>query len=471
MKKTNVIFFLIFFVLILSGCQRASLPEETLPETETAEIVETEHRTITELHVVTSFAGDDTNAENYRSLVDAWERDTGNVVIDDSSRMNGEFIARVKDDFARGEEPDVLFFMTGAEADELIEADKVVPLAEIRARYPQYGSNMDEAKLPLAMNGEKYVLPVNGVWVGLYVNQAVLAEAGVAIPGENDTWEQFLQDCEAIKNAGKLPVAFSADTPHYWLAYLIENYSGHDRHLDLPLSIDDAAAQSWISALSDIKTLCELGYFPEGSAAGETEMFAQFVNGDAAFLLDGSWRMADIVRACCADPEDLSTLSEERLENFTVTYVPAGRMRRATDLVGGCTMGYYITRKAWADEAKREAAVSFVEAMTTDDTVFRFAGIGAQALKNPPSVDVTQFNSLQLAGYDLVRGATSWTASVIDNIPDACGEALISDISGMARGWPTPETVVQNCIAVLETLNAEAEEETETSSAQLPYQR
>lgn len=453
MKKTLVLFMVTVLIAVqLCACNTYTEPEtETKTETET--VIETEVRKVVELNVVTTFAGDDTNTDNYQTAVNDWEQKTGNVVLDASRRMNGEFLARVVDDFKRGEEPDVLFFFTGADANSFIEENKVVPLSEIRTQYPSYGSNMNDAKLPIAMNGERYVLPVNGVWEGLYVNKAVLAEAGIEVPGMDYTWEQFLQDCGAIKAIGKVPIAATyANVPHYWLEYTIANNSGPENCLNTPITIEDEVAQNWINALNDLNNLYDSGYLPAGTNyASESEIFDLFVNDGAAFWLEGSWRMEEIVRACCSDPEDLSTLDENRLADFTVTFVPAKSARQATDLIGGCTMGYYITRKAWENSDKREAAVSFVEAMTTDAVINRFAGIGAQALKNQPSIKSNaQYNSLQLSGFELVKGSSSWRASVTDYISDDCSNIIINNVTQVAQKRISPEAVVQQCLQVIE---------------------
>ena len=148
--------------------------------------------------------------------------------------------------------------------------------------------------------------------------------------------------------------------------------------------------------MNDIKELYELGYFPENTlSATDDETFAMFTDGKAAFLIDGSWKVGGIVGACQSDPEDPSTLDADKLAKFDVTYVPGKGDRKASDLVGGLSSGYFITRKAWEDPEKQAAVVSFVEYMTSDSIVPVFAQHTASALKNAPEVDTAQFNALQ----------------------------------------------------------------------------
>ena len=100
----------------------------------------------------------------------------------------------------------------------------------------------------------------------------------------------------------------------------------------------------------------EKGYFPENTlSAKDDETFALFTSDKAAFLIDGSWKVGGIVSACQSDPDDDSTLDREKLDKFTVTYVPTMGKRKATDLIGGLSMGYYISTKAWEDVYKRQS--------------------------------------------------------------------------------------------------------------------
>lgn len=450
---------------LLTGCVSAADTQNTqtaADENQQSETVVQETETVNtdgiELTVVTSYAGDDSNALNFQNAVDVWEAETGNIVVDNSREADEEFKARVIDDFRNGNEPDVLFFFTGDDASGFIEDGLVVSLEEIRALYPEYGSNMDEAKLPLAVDGEKYAIPVNGVWEALYVNKNVLKEAGVTVPDENYTWEQFLEDCEAIKTSGKVPIAASfGKVPHYWFEICVENYSGYENHLSVPDSTEAESFNYWVKALYDMKALYTNGYLPSNTIySEESSVFDMFVNDEAAFLLDGSWRMDDIARSCCLDSDDLSTLDTSLLEEkFTVTYVPAKEARSASDLVGGCTMGYYITRRAWEDEDKRAAAVDFIQSMTTDAMIAQFAGVGAHALKIHPEVDTSQLNSLQLAGYELVSGASSWTNSVISNMHEDCAEQLLKYIPQVIQSWYMPESAVSNCVYVMQSIESE----------------
>lgn len=382
-----------------------------------------------ELNVTTTFAGEDGNAQNFKNAVKAWCDETGNTVADTSATSDETFKTRVTTDFETGSEPDVLFFFNGADANSFIEADKVVPIDEIRAEYPDYAGNMnDDLIADSLVDGKKYAVPVNGYWEAMFVNKEVLDAAGVEVPGADYTMDMFKEDCQKIKDAGYTPIAAAlGNIPHYWWEYAIFNHDTPANHVQVPDSIDDA--DSWVDGMLDIKELYELGYFPDNTlSATDDETFAMFVDGKAAFLIDGSWKVGGIVNACQSDPEDASTLDADKLANFTVTYVPGNGDRKATDLIGGLSMGYYITRKAWDDPDKRAAAVDFVSYMTSDELVPVFAQHTASALKNAPDVDQSQFNALQIEAMDMMSGVTSLTGAVQDIF---MGDCRVTTFDGM----------------------------------------
>ncbi len=400
-------------------------------EAETSEEAEEAVANPVELNVTTTFAGEDGNAQNFKAAVEAWCAETGNTVADSSATSDETFKTRVITDFETGSEPDVLFFFNGADANSFIEAGKVVSIDDIRAEYPEYASNMnDDLIADSLVDGKKYAVPVNGFWEAMFVNTEVLDAAGVAVPGADYTWDQFLADCQKIKDAGYTPIACAlGNIPHYWWEFAIFNHTSPATHVQVPESVDSEQGQAWVAGMEDIKALYEAGYFPDNTlSATDDETFAMFTEGKAAFLIDGSWKVGGIVSACQSDPEDASTLDTEKLAKFDVTYVPGQGDRKATDLIGGLSMGYYITTKAWEDPDKRAAAVSFVEYMTSDEIVPVFAQHTASALKNAPAVDESSFNPLQVKAMAMMSGVTSLTGAVQDIFQ---GDCRVSTFDGM----------------------------------------
>lgn len=388
------------------------------------------------LSVTTTYAGEDTNAQNYKDAVAAWESKTGNKVDDSSATSDETFKSRITTDFETGSEPDVLFFFNGVDSNQFVEQGKVVSVDEIRKEYPDYASNMKDDMLGASpVDGKNYSIPVNGFWEGMFVNKEVLKKAGVDVPTKDTTWDEFLQMCEKIKKAGYTPIAASLlEIPHYWFEYSIYNFDSPTTHNTVPAKVDDAAGKAWVSGLEDIKTLYEKGYFPANTlTAKDDETFQLFTNDKAAFLCDGSWKVGGIESAV-KDPE-----------NYTVTYVPGKGDRKSTDIIGGISMGYYITKKAWDDPEKRAAAVDFVEYMTSNEMVSKFAGTGVTALKNG-TTPADNMTALSKDAVTFSAGVTAISPAVQDNLSEAVRKPIFGEMSSIVQGKTAVKDAVQAVI-------------------------
>ena len=388
------------------------------------------------LNVVTSYGGDDGNRKNFENAVKAYEESTGNKVNDGSATSNEEWKAKVLTDFETGSEPDVLFFFTNADAEPFISAGKVGSIEEIRAEYPDYAGNMKDSMMAVAADGKQYAVPSSGYWENMFVNKKVLEDCGVAVPGPDYTWEQFLADCETIKEAGYTPIACSlVEVPHYWFEFTVMNNGTVENHLDVPAAADDAAAAKWAAGLNDIKALYEAGYFPANTlTASDAETVELFNSGEAAFLIDGSWKVGYF------------TENAEDLNDFAIAYVPGKGERSASEAIGGISMGYFITTKAWNDPDKREAAVEFVSQLTSDEVLSTFVTTEVTALVNGAKPE--GLNPLQQSAADANANITAIAGAVQDSLTAEARGDLFGNVQNVVTGKMSAEDAVASAIAL-----------------------
>lgn len=390
-----------------------------------------------ELTVVTSYGGDDGNRKNYENAVAAYEEATKNKIADASATSNEEWKAKVLTDFETGTEPDVLFFFTNADAEPFIEAGKVVDLGTIRAAYPDYADNMKDSMMAVAKDGKTYAVPSSGFWENMFVNKKVLDDCGVAVPGPDYTWDQFLTDCQTIKDKGYTPIACSLfEVPHYWFEFVVMNNGTLANQLEVPAAADDAVAQKWAAGLNDLKDLYEKGFFPDNTlTATDAETVQLFGDGEAAFLIDGSWK-------CGYFAENHA----DNLSDYVISYVPAKGERKASEAIGGISMGYFISKKAWDDPEKQAAAVEFVKHMTSDEVMSTFVTTEVTALKNGASP--SGLNALQQSAADANGKITGVIGAVQDTITPECKADLFANIQHVVTGEMTAEEAVASAIAL-----------------------
>ena len=395
----------------------------------------------TVLTVVTSYGGDDGNRTNFVAAVKTYEEHSGVVVLDNSADSNEAWKTKVLTDFMTGSEPDVLFYFTNADADPFINAGKVVSIEEIRQVYPDYATNMKESMMAAASDGLHYAVPSTGFWETMFANKTVLDACGIEVPGPDYTWEQFLADCETIKTAGYTPIACSLyEIPHYWFEFAVMNNGTPENHLEVPALdadgnlADDAVSRKWIAALEDMKYLYDAGYFPDNTlTATDAETAAMFGNGEAAFMIDGSWKVGYFTREY-----------PEQVDQFVVCFVPGKAERQANDAIGGISMGYFITRKAWDDPEMREAAVEFVFHMTSEEILSMFVTTEVTALVN--GAVPTGLNTIQQSAADAIMELDTVVGAVQDAISGEAKRDLFANIQKVMTGQMDAKDAVESAI-------------------------
>jgi len=393
-----------------------------------------------EINVVTSFGayyGVATNA--FMMAMDTF-LETTDVSINHirTEVVNEDWKERVVNYFHTGYIPDVLFFFTGADADELVLANYFVPISEIRRYFPDFARNMQDSLLPVSpADGRQFAVPVSGFWQGLFVNTYVLEKSGVDLPDANHTWEQFLEDCQAILDAGFTPIAVSLyEIPHYWFEFAVLNNGGMSNHLTLPASSADVYGQAWADGLRDIKYLYTRGFLSERTLYDSDAQTSQkMIRNEAAFMIDGSWKMSWF-----------QLYALENIENFAVTYVPARKENRdASHIIGGLSMGYFLTRYAWDNPQRRQAGVDFIKAMTADDVVASFGTLAMTALVNviPPPEDADSYIE---SVVEMIRGTTGVVAAVQDILTTQARRTLFEYIPYVVRGYVTAEEAIDRSL-------------------------
>ena len=428
------------WILVLTLCTGVCAFGRSTPEAE-EELEEAGNLSGITLNVVTSYGGDDGNRRNFEAAVAAYEAFSGNRVNDGSAVSNEEWKTKVLTDFETGSEPDVLFFFLNADADPIIHAGKVVSIQEIRQTYPDYASNMKDSMMAVAPDGKQYAVPAAGFWENLFVNRTVLEDCGVALPGPDYTWEQFLADCRTIQKKGYIPIACSLfEVPHYWFEFAVMNNGSLEDHLEVPTVdaggdlVDDDAARKWVAALEDIRSLYEAGFFPENTlTATDAETAAMFGDGQAAFLIDGSWKV-----------DYFTEKYPNSLDDFAVVCVPGKNDRPATDAVGGISMGYFITRKAWENPEKQAAAVEFVSWLTSDEVLSSFVTTEVTALVN--GATPSGLNALQQSAADCNANVTGVVGAVQDTITPEARADLFANIQKVVTGQITAAAAVESAM-------------------------
>ncbi len=358
------------------------------------------------LRTVSCFAGEDAAAVAYAGLLNAYEEQTGNRVEDDSATSDEGWKSRVLSDFAVGNEPDVLFFFA-CSADSAPILRKMVPIAEINAAYPDLA--LTESDILREADGNIYAIPARPYYEGLFVNTDLFDQLSLPLP---ETWAQLEDAVAAFNAAGIVPIAASlSDIPHYLAECAVLACATPEEYAARPSGIDEVP-ESWVEGMALIRRLYELGAFPKDALhTSEAVTSALFREKKAAMQFDGSWFA--------------NTIHESAMDTTAVLPVPP--VNGGGAVIGGVSMGFYLTRRAWDDPATRDAAVGLLAFLTSRENA---ALLGAEQTSG----------ALRASAQALMDGALAVLGPLQDAMNKNAREMwLLGCVPAVAEGRMSPE--------------------------------
>jgi raffinose/stachyose/melibiose transport system substrate-binding protein len=246
------------------------------------------------------------NAEIQR-LNGEFEKKYANVRIKRVSRSFADLKTTLKLALSSNTPPDVIQANQGyPDMVSFVKAGLLTPLdtyAGIYAwntRYPNTLLNLNRVSADGSHfgTGRLYGISQTGEYIGIYYNKDVLARAGVPLPR---TWQEFGAALPRLKQRGVLPVQLGNldKYPAIHLFGVLQNSSGgagatRDTILGRGPGFDNAPTRT---AAATLAGWMKRGYLPHGTnGTGYDDAAKQFAAGKGAFLITGTWELADLAK-------------------------------------------------------------------------------------------------------------------------------------------------------------------------------
>ena len=232
--------------------------------------------------------------------------------------------------------------------------------------------------------GKYYGVSGLGEMVGLYYNQKVLSDAGIAAPPK--TFEELLADADALKAKGVPAFAIGTAKQHIALHML----TGMEQaHIDASSrkALDDVIygrggtfkTQAALDAATLMQKWAKEGYFIDGySGIAGNDAVQLFVSGQGAFLLDGTWYFGDMQ----TNPDI----------HFMPIPAPASVSKPLT--VGGIDLSWSITSNA-KDKATQDLAAQYMDYMVSPEAANLWAAAGFFPSSTPTDESVVKSGLLK----------------------------------------------------------------------------
>ncbi|MGF7144014.1 raffinose/stachyose/melibiose transport system substrate-binding protein [Anaerotaenia torta] len=382
------------------------------------------------LTTASMYGGTDANAGRYQSINRQFTTDYPYITIeDDSQTSDQDWKAKIAADFAVGNEPDVIQYFTDSNASDVLAAGKFVSIAEIKEVYPDYAADILDTALEAAANpdGIQRAVPTTGYWEGLFCNKDLFDQFDLELPTD---WDKLLKAIETFRENGVIPIAVSLNNvPHYWIEFFLLSAAGHENYIQIPKT----APEDWCRGLEMFRVLREMGAFSENADSIDNDYAGElFKRKDAAMQMEGSWYLNSI-----PDQENTVVIAPPS--------IPGGKAEEGS-IVGGISSGFYITRKAWEDSDKRDAAVKFVMAHTNAQAIALYWGGNGQATaKVEPPKELTP---LGISGLHHANSATSTSSPTDSRISQEAYSTLVAGIAKVSTGERSAKDLLDEVLEI-----------------------
>lgn len=337
------------------------------------------------IRTFTPFADVDFAAQGYMDMITEWEAETGNAAEDYSGVMDEIWFGQLMEALASGSADVVVLPLgSGLTVRDLVSAGELIAATDIGLKM------FDSMKEP---DGSVLLAPVRLNWEALYVNTDVLERFGLTVP---ETFEQLLAACAVLSQNGVQPIANALCEWNEIVLDCAALAGGPQEQYGQQTSLDGAKDY--------LTTLTQVGAFGSDPwNMDDIEAEHSFLSGEAAMRID-----ADALAAMVPD---------DRLDSVIAVSLPPKDGIKRSVVVGTPMFGVALTRACWEDDARCEAAVSFVNKL-----------IGETALVMPVG------GKLGESIAKLTAGAQDMTGLLYDMNPDgfdAWAESVVAHLMGL----------------------------------------
>lgn len=215
------------------------------------------------------------------------------------------------------------------------------------------------------IDGQKLLVPHKAdVTNVLYYNVDIFDEVGISPP---ETWEEFLETCDALNEAGYTPLATGNKdlwAAGNWLGHLTSRIVGEDVY-DSALKVESSFADpEWVEAFGYIKEMVDRDCVNDSAnAINDNEGAQLFFQGAAAMHPIGSW----LVSWAKGEAPDL---------NFDYVNLPSMPGAGDQNSVIGVVTGYAIN----ANSSLQDEAAAFLALANNEEFVNKFVAAEAVPL-------------------------------------------------------------------------------------------
>ena len=190
-----------------------------------------------------------------------------------------------------GQTPDVFIVSPGPNLDVYVLPGVAADLTDYLADGWKDTFSSDAVFAQQTYDDKIYAVPLNIAAACVFYNTEMFEEAGAEVP---TTYEELLDACQKLQDAGFTPITISAGTA--WCLSMLAGYLCDREGVDLQALADGTESWNNEKTIAAGEKLLELSqYFQETAASDSNDVAtAGLFDEEAAILIQGSWAIGQI---------------------------------------------------------------------------------------------------------------------------------------------------------------------------------
>ncbi|NQX45232.1 sugar ABC transporter substrate-binding protein [Paenibacillus tritici] len=369
---------------------------------------------------------DSASERMYDELAQAFEAKNPGLTVDFTKSDANTYSERLTVTLTGGGEVDAFAFKSLDEYYKLASSGRALALDDYAAANSAGLAGVESSLDNLKINDKLYGLPFRSDGWALYYNKNLFDKAGVAYPGDDLTWEQYLELAKQMTSGSgqdKIYGSFMPDWAQTWYSY--------GQQLGASLYSEDLTP--YIEGLKLRKELSDSGAQPSiaENKATNAHYRTAFLTGKYAMVVTGTWF-----------PGMLEQDKKDSKLNFDwgMTYVP-----HPPEVKKGTTMTAVVVHAVSSDSKHQEEAKKWIGFISSEEgqqivAKYQTPASAADSVKDQYKAAFTNdavnldaiFNITSVPERELRKGITQMNTIVTEE-----GELAL-------LGESTPEKAIEN---------------------------
>jgi len=370
--------------------------------------------------------------EFYEWAVEKFEAENPNITIEMEAVADEPYKDKIRVLMASGEVPDIYFSWAGEFSWKFARAGQALDITDAFYNTDWKDNVINSAAEPYKWEGQLYGMPMRINAKFMVYNKAIFEELGLSVP---TTWDEFLEVCQALKDADITPIAFGNEFPwassHYVGDFNAKLVPGEVTQSDYLLRGEPDTLfthPGYVEALARFQTLMDKGYFNEGpNAISHSGARSSFIAGRVGMVY--------------IELEEFIEVAESEMgeDGFGFFQFPSGTGGEGDqNLLTGAPDGFMI----YSGTEHPEEAIEFLKFLTSPD-------IGGEYVKRLgiPSAAVGAVNEetalpIIVEGVNSINEASGMALWLDTDINVKIVEVYLPGMQAVLTGSETPESIM-----------------------------